>query len=260
MPSPDAKNQHPFRAEASALSGSVREPLHKEIPLLAPVALPHSGGFATKRSGAFNLDEVVSCSSAYTLLTARRSASGAILALATAVIEDLNILQVATARRIVAQISVTIARDGAPRRISLAGSRFEGLRLAGHDSVPRLSLALHQPIGGASGPELPLTWHNFSQWAAAKYGRMMGSVPRSEAGEPVLCSLVEGFEGAHPSHASGHVVDIPGFGKIILGELQVSGDSLRLVSIRAELGCPVTGVVTGPTTDISGGGGTGGPD
>jgi hypothetical protein len=63
------------------------------------------------------------------------------------------------------------------------------------------------------------------------------------------CSLVDGFE---DQKECGHVVDIPGFGRIFLGELFITPYSAQLVSIRAELGCPVTGKIT---VNCSGGGG-----
>jgi hypothetical protein len=233
-----------YRLDASALSGFLTEPFQKDIPTLAPTALPQAGGFATARAGAFNLDEIVSAASAYTLVTARRSDNGSILALATAVIEDLNILEIVTARRIVAQITVTIPKDKEPRRISFAGSRFEGLRLAGHKGVARLSRAW-QPIANNSGADLPLLWKGFLDDNAQ---------PRN-----LDSSLVEGFEGPDGETLwGGHIVKIPGYGEIILGQLDVTHESVKLISIRAVLGCQVTGVVTGPTPMISGGGGSGG--
>jgi hypothetical protein len=287
MQSFDNKRFHSFRADANALGGFLKEPLDKHIPTLAPVSLSAAGGFATARSGAFNLDEVVSCASAYTLVTGRESESGesqsegSISTLTTAVVEDLNILEVVTAERIVAQIAVTIPNGKGPRRISLAGSRFEGLRLAGRDCVPKLNLALHQPIGNG-GHELPLTWGTIRragqsqadklmgwfegrgkgafEWAKSRHGWMTTSASQLEEGDPLLCSLVDGFEGSESNGHCGHIVEIPGFGRIILGELRVSRDSVQLVSIRAELGCPIRGVVTGPTPAMSGGGGQGNAD
>lgn len=274
----DKQNRfHSFQADANALGGFLEEPFEKAIPTLAPVSLPAAGGFATARSGAFNLDEVVSCSSAYTLVTGRQSRNDdSISTLATAVVEDLNILEVVTAKRIVAQISVTIPNQG-ERRISLAGSRFEGLRLAGRDSVPTLNATLSQAEAGDNGRELPLTWKSFWQagrsqadtlvggfagrgegafeWAKNRHGWMKTSAPQPSEGDPVLCSLVENCGSSHVTSSTGHIVEIPGFGRIILMELRVSRDAVRLVSIRAELGCPVHGVVTGPSPAVSGGGG-----
>ena len=76
MQSFNNKTHYSFRADANALGGFLEEPLHKHIPTLAPVSLPAVGGFATARSGAFNLDEVISCASAYTLVTGRESEFG----------------------------------------------------------------------------------------------------------------------------------------------------------------------------------------
>jgi hypothetical protein len=67
----------------------------------------------------------------------------------------------------------------------------------------------------------------------------------------VLCSLVDGLGGA--AGEFGHIVDIPGIGRIYVGELLISPHSVRFISIRADLGCPVRGQVFGPTAQISGG-------
>jgi len=158
------------------------------------------------------------------------------------VIEDLNILEIVTARRIVAQITVTIPEGKEPRRISFAGSRCEGLHLAGHDRVARLSRTL-QPVDSSSGPELPLLWQDLLD------EQVKSGTPRS---------LVEGFEGPEGNRWDGHIFKIPGYGEIILGQLDVTHESVQLISIRAVLGCQVTGVVTGPTPMISGGGASGG--
>lgn len=280
MQSLDKKPFYSFRADANALGGFLEAPFQKVIPTLAPVSLPAAGGFATARSTAFNLDEIVSFDAAYTLVTGRQSnEDGSISTLATAVVEGLNILEVVTAERIVAQLSVTIAKGNGPRRISLGGSGFEGLRLAGRDCRPNLNSSLQQPDGDKSGYGSPVTWRaiqqagrkqaerlinrfrdggdeNAYQWALNRHG-WMTSEPRPEGGGRVLCSLVDGFETTDERSSDGHIVDIPGFGRIILGELLVSHDSVQLVSIRAELGCPIKGVVTGPTPAISGGGGSG---
>src|SRR5262249_38425209 len=107
MLSPDRKYRpSSFWLDASALSGFVTEPFEKNIPTLLPSTLPQAGGFATARTGAFNLDELVSVSSAYTLVAARMEGRS-LVTLATAVVEDLNILQIVTARRVVAQLMVT---------------------------------------------------------------------------------------------------------------------------------------------------------
>jgi hypothetical protein len=264
-----------FRVDANALGGFLEEPLPKIIPTVAPVSLPPVGGFATARSEGFNLDEIVSCSCAYTRVSGTvHRADGSVSMLTTAVVEDLNILEVVTAERIVAQVSISIPRGSNEFQISLAGSGFEGLRLSGRDNRPTLNSELNPP---GSGHELPLAWQDIEragrsqakqlinsfkargdkdaeQWAQKRHGWMTPD-PLPGNGRHLLCSLVDGFVGEESNGACGHIVEIPGFGRIILGELYVSRDSVQLVAIRAELGCPVAGSVS-----VASVGGGGGPD
>jgi hypothetical protein len=52
--------------------------------------------------------------------------------------------------------------------------------------------------------------------------------------------------------SSGQVIDIPEVGRVILGALYVTDSYAQLVSIRAELGCPIKGKIT---VNCGGGGG-----
>src|SRR5258705_13696669 len=103
-----------FRADANALGGYLEKPFEKNIRTIAPVSLPSVGGFAMARSEAFTLDEIVSCSSAYTRVSGREI-GGSVSILVTAVVENLNLLEVVTARRIVSQVSISIPK-GAERQ------------------------------------------------------------------------------------------------------------------------------------------------
>jgi hypothetical protein len=266
-----------FRVDANALGGFLEEPLQKDVPTLAPVSLPPVGGFATARSEAFNLDEIVSCSAAYTRVSGREHhADGSISISTAAVVEDLNLLEVVTAKRVVAQVSIFIPGGSTELQISFAGSRFEGLLLAGCDNPPTMNSTLSPPGcgpgGGPNGHGLPLTWqdikgagqsqaekliHDFKdrgdkdahEWALKRHGWMI-SDPLPGYGGSLLCSLVDGF-GEDSNAPGGHIVEIPGFGRIFLGEVRVYRDSVQLVAIRAELGCPVKGKIS----ICSGGGG-----
>ena len=249
-----------FHADANALGGFLEEPLRKIIPTVAPVSLPAVGGFATARSEGFNLDEIVSCSSAYSRVSGtEHHEDGSISILTTAVVEDLNLLEVVTAKRIVTQLSISIPKGNHGLRISLAGSRFEGLRLAGRDSEPTPNAKLNPPAG------MCLTWQDIQtagqsqaeqlieifkargdkdadRWAEERHGWMTVDPPPGGSGN-LLCSLVDGFGGKGSIASCGHIVEIPGFGRFFFGELRVSHDSAQLVAIRAELGCPVKGKV-----------------
>jgi hypothetical protein len=276
--------QYSFRVDANALGGFFEEPLQKDIPTLAPVSLPPVGGLATARSAAFNLGEIVSCSSAYTRVIGREHhADGSISISAAAIVEDLNLLEVVTAKRVVAQVSIFIPAGSTELQFSFAGSRFEGLLLAGCEDPPTMNSTLCPPGGAPGGtPDgepvghgLPLTWQDIQgagrsqaemliddfkergekdayQWALKRHG-WMTSDPLPVHGGSLLCSLVDGF-GEDSNAPCGHIVEIPGFGRIFLGEVRVSRNSVQLVAIRAELGCPVKGKIS---ICSGGGGGTG---
>jgi hypothetical protein len=210
-----------LRADASAVGGYLDEPIERQIPTLAPVSLPAVGGFAMARSEGFTFEEIVSCSAAYTRVSGRESTrDGSSSLLVTAVVENLNILEVVRARRIVTQLEISIPGEPGPIGISLAGSGFEGLHLAGHECRAKLSSGLQSP-GDANGDGL-LRWEDVRQ-----VGSTQGGYARA--------SLVDTLEGA--SRCRGHIVDIPEFGQIILGELLISRNAVQLIGIRAELGC-----------------------
>jgi hypothetical protein len=222
MESISGKRFYSFRADANALGGYLETPFVANIPTLTPVSLPTVGGFAMARSEAFTLDEIVRCSSAYTRVSGRENADESASILVRAVVNDLNIRNVVTATRIVAQVSITLPKDKGPPTFSLAGSCFEDLRVAGP--------------GGAQSPDWP-DIQRIGQTKAAEQAQnyqWLNSDPTPAEG---------GGESGPQANGGGrpHRLVIPGFGRIILGELLLSRDSVQLVAIRADLGCPVTG-------------------
>jgi len=68
----------------------------------------------------------------------------------------------------------------------------------------------------------------------------------------ILCSLIQKIQGDCPWVPFGHVIVIPEFGKVILGELLVDHNSFRLTMIRLELGCPTEASVGACNTGING--------
>jgi hypothetical protein len=268
-----------LRADANALGGYLEKPLQKAIPTLAPVSLPAVGGVATARSEAFTLDEIVSCSAAYTRVSGRENpvkdgiSSSSLLV--TAVVEDLNILEVVRAERVVAQLSIDLS-SGSALKISLAGSAFEGLWLAGKKCHPDLNEDLQKPgltwedvrgAGLTQGEKVLPDFQKFSedayQWALSRHRRMSPNPKKpadgDSAGQPVgggsaQVSLVNSLSVSGFGRSCGHVVEIPHFGRIIFGELLISRETVQLVAIRAELGCVTGGRIT---ACCGGGGGTG---
>jgi hypothetical protein len=180
------------------------------------------------------------------------------------VVEGLNILEVVTAERLVAQLSVVYPRDGRYLEISLAGSHFDRLRLGGCDAFPRLNptllcaakaridFSVFRQTGreqARSIVENPEADRDGFQWVLNRF-RWMAEGPEEK--QCVLCSLVDGLDGAVPGTSIGHAVEIPDFGRIFLGELLVCPGSVQFAWIRAELGCSVSGGVSAASARANG--------
>lgn len=249
---------HYLRADATALGGHLEEPIEKPIPTLVPVSLPAVGGFTTARSGAFCFEEIISCSAAYTRVSGQEHPDSSSSILATAVVENLNILEVVRADRIVAQLSISVPAQDAPIKFSVTGAAFEGLQIAGQACRPKLNADLQGTeradglitredawrvgcaqtktlLAGLKTPQDGATY----QWALRRQQRMAAVTPPASGVAP--CSLIDSLEGA--SRSSAHVLEIPGFGRFIFGELFVANEYVQLVGIRVDLGCPVSGAV-----------------
>ncbi len=259
-----------LRGDANALGGHLEKPIERTIPTLAPVSLPAVGGFSAARSGAFNLEEIVSFSAAYTRVSGRENAAdGSSSILVTSVVEDLNILEVVRAERIAMQLSISIPGEpGQAIHISTAGSAFEGLQLAGQECRLKLNPILQRPesadglvtwqdawrvghgqaetlLAGLKGRQDGTTY----QWASKMQQGMAGNPPLWGAAR---CSLIDSLETSGASRCSAHVVEIPEFGRIILGQLLISPDFVQLQGIRVDLSCSVCGQISGIQADGGG--------
>ncbi|MGO8720707.1 MAG: hypothetical protein ACLQMO_16055 [Acidobacteriaceae bacterium] len=271
----EAKKVFYYDADASSLGGFVEEPFQAVIPSQASVSLPAVGGYATTRTESFNFKEIVSCRCAYTRVSGRMiQEDGPWTTQVTSVIEGLNILEIVTAERIVAQISVEHPREGSAAGISFAGSHFERLRVGGQDVCPVLNSSLMGIGPGADNIPSRLMWpgllragqeqarelvrsvtespdRSAYEWVLQRYGWME---PKRELQKDgcVLCSLTDGVEGTVPGKTIGHFVEIPDFGRIFLGELMAFPRSVQLTMVRAELGCNVQAQVSASVTHING--------
>jgi hypothetical protein len=260
-----------YQAGANPLGGFFEAPFQQTIPSPASISLSPAGGLLTARTEAFNFDGKVSCSSASSRVEGREVQEGeSISILVTSVVEGLNILDVLAADQIVAQLSITYPRDGGGRRISVAGSHFENLRLGGRNVYAALNSRLlnsggqsaSAPVTGAviaatgrkqaadltrdiSDAKAQDPW----AWALERFGWM---AQQNSGSVLALCALVDGVEGDLPGTSFGHIIEIPNFGRIFLGELLVSVDYAQLTMVRAELGCSVSGSLTASVSQNGG--------
>jgi hypothetical protein len=266
----NAKKTFYYHADANSLGGFVEKPFSKSIPTQSSASLPQVGGVTTNRTEAFNFEELISCSSAYTRVSGREMGpDGPWSVTATAVVEGLKILEVLTADRLVVQVSVEYPRDGGDISVSLAGSSFEGIRLGGCNAPlitnPNLlcgaKTAITYPTFLREGREQADNLvkgvkadksGDDREWLVERFG-WMASNQKQEEGQCILASLVNGVSQPIPGISIGHAVEIPDFGRLFLGELLVCQSSIQVSSFRAELGCGTHAQVNGPTARVRGG-------
>ncbi len=266
----DSQRFHYYHADANALGGSIHRPLKKVIPAQASVSLPAAGGFTSARSGAFHFEDLAS----YRAASCRVSGSvdertGDSTTLVTAVVEGLNLLDMITVERVVSQISTERPPEGCAPRVTFVGSQFIGLRIAGFPVEPVINLNLLVP--SYDGPKRP--WlknakllksareqhaqrisgeHAAPDWLVRRYGWIGSDEKIAEHGH-VHASLVNGFTGTIPGKTWGHIVEIAGVGRFYFGEVSMYDHVYRLTMVRAEIGSPTGGDISGGTTGSNGG-------
>jgi len=125
---PEAPNEHLYHAEATVLKGHLHLPLSPYIHPQAFARLPEEGGYISQHAHDYRLEHVIAYSRAYTQVAGNQEIKKGrgFNTLSTAVVEGLNVLDVVTADRVVAQLSTEhpLQRGKHTPRISLLGTRF----------------------------------------------------------------------------------------------------------------------------------------
>jgi hypothetical protein len=157
-----ADNAHYFHAEAHALTGMLKLPFKEEIKKQAFVKLEGEladlneedraqRSYLSQHAKNFRLEGIISYATAHTQVSGHDSHKhdGASVTLATSVVEDLNVLNVVTADRVVGQISTTHIPGEYSPHVTFLGTHFENLRIFRHRVFPKLDLLLcgERPVG-----------------------------------------------------------------------------------------------------------------
>jgi hypothetical protein len=259
--------KHYYNARATVLSGHLYLPLVQEIKPQALVELPVEGGYYSQRAENYRLEGVISFRSAYTQVAGNRDTKPGHgwTTLTTTAIEGLNVLDVVTADRVVGQTITEHPLEGYVPSVNFLGTRFENLRIAGHPVKLDLDLNIlgSKPANdGSYAQDSGVVSRVSKQYARIletedlpealreRYNRLHSSLGRPEA---VECSLVNQAAGDYPGRTYGHVVDVPDFGKVLLGGLKVIHENFKegtgtarkttinLIMIDLQLGCAVGG-------------------
>ena len=251
-----------YHAHGSAIGGAITQPFKADIETNAATSLPIIGGFASAKSGAYQMKDVISFSSAHTYVSGIQTGDGEHSSVVTCVVEGLNILHMITADRIIGKLS-SKHKDGEPTETIPLGSSFEKLKIGGRDVEVDVNheLFLQYPTYAGllkhfeSGTSIP---------AKARY--QWGS--SSEEVPPALANgmLMEAGAGWHKSNgmlhtsmvkqvraagsgnpaeelAYAYAIQIPHVGNLYLGEYFASADIKRFTMLRLELGSPYKGIV-----------------
>jgi hypothetical protein len=276
-----------YHAFAIGVSGRITAPFDEIIPVQASCALPEGGGFGTSRVDDFQFRNILSFGSADAVVAGSDSpADNNSLdgltefekqkttpdpkgpshdAVATVIVEGLNVLSIVTADRIVARIASSHPFDiDKPSSITPIGSYFENLRIAGHKIT--LDLALDRFAKFDTAQSVRDAFENNTDNFRDEFKRM--SLIREDVRLPqrlckylpwrgwdsdqkipekngiIACSLVRNIEGLGPELTPyGHVIHVKGFGVIRLAELKITNSARRLTMLHIDLGSTPTGSV-----------------
>ena len=260
---------HTFNALAKVLEGDLRLPMVQKIPTQAHALLDAEGGYRAQHTTGYRLEGILSFSAGHSQVAGHRSTKPGQgwTTLVTTVIEDLNVLEVLTADRVVGQIITEHPLVGYVPSISFLGTRFENLRIAGHRVELEMDLNIlgEKPANDAPyAKDTGVASRVSSQYGRIRehqdlpaellerYNRLSSTLGGSEA---VECSLVNQAAGRYPGKSFGHVITIPGFGAITLAKLTVTHEdyqqetgvpkktTVSLTMIDLKLGCVIDGTV-----------------
>jgi hypothetical protein len=131
---------HQYHADAHLLSGVLERPIMQSIPQQAQLSLlDWRGGHLYQRVQGYDLEGLLSFKSGYTRVSGYRSErKHAFVTIATSVIEGLNVFDVLTADRVVAQVTTSHPEPhgddlGHVPNVTFLGTQFANLKISGYD-------------------------------------------------------------------------------------------------------------------------------
>jgi hypothetical protein len=289
---------HEYHANAHVLSGHLQRPIDEKIERQAPVALnDRRGGHFTRSTQDFSVEGLISFTKGETRVSgARNLKDNGWVTLSTSSLEGLNVFEIITADRLVSQLSTDHAYyegdvpQGHVPHVTFLGTQFKNLRVAGFPVTLTLNLGIcgDRPANDKSYLEDPTflagvknqTSEIVKKIAKAsglpkelkeQYDEKLAHIDKliraCEAGdqgirEPITCSVVQSVGEIPGVQSFGHVLVIPEFGTVALGEVVV-GETIdkaynrpdpyfELTSIRMKLGCVGDGTIAAATTAANG--------
>jgi hypothetical protein len=290
-----------FHGEAHVLSGHLQRPVEQKIEKHAEIILrDQKDGHLTRFTEEVNIEGLVSFKSGRTRVSGSRSLKDdpknhGFVTVATSVIERLNVFEVITADRVVAQVSTDYPLDSGRKdkdgkteqtnypHVTFLGTHFDNVRVNGGMLTVKLNLGI---VGEREGDTSYLSHRSFLDRARKQTekianakdlpkelqsvfaGRLkaMDNLKGSDK-RKVTFSIVENIDNldAIPIpgvKTFGHILILPHFGTVSLGEVDVSevlyeGSSVpsnlfELTMLQINMGCVGDGTVTGAVVAANG--------
>lgn len=256
---------HTFNALGKVIEGNLRMPLTQTIPTQAHAELAPEGGYRVQHTTDYRLEGLVSLSAGHSQVSGSFGSKPdhGWSTLVTTVIETLNVMQVFTSPRVVGQIITEHPLVGYVPSVSFLGTWFDYLRVAGHPVHLDLDLDIMGPKPANDGsyirdPEFLrrvsdqydriLAIEDLPEDLREKYNKLAASLGKTDT---VECSLVNSASGAYPGRTYGHIIRIPEFGTVVLGELFITQEdpdpatgalkktTVTLTMLNFKLGCAI---------------------
>src|SRR5512141_2510254 len=126
------KRTHTFHGEAHALSGLINNPFQQDVPKQANLSLAETGGYRSNWIGEFEVESIASFGQAWTqVVGSAESEDGPWNTMSSTTLENVNVLNVLTADRMVAQITTEHPKEGYVPKVSFVGTQFVNLKIGG---------------------------------------------------------------------------------------------------------------------------------
>lgn len=281
-------SQWTYQGSAYGFAGEIERPLRQVIPTQAATVLGASGGRGQDRVEKFKLEGIVSFDAAYVEVGGSfDDCHNRHTSYSSATIENLNILNVVTADKVVSRIAVyspEVGDDKGELTFNITGSHFDNLKIAGHKIDVKLASHIfheynqHSKIANAHRQgdldqwllgskikdseldKLEKEYHalgGMSQVIKAWKQRGANRSTDSMTFSPMNHVRVEEHAGDNTElRGYGSFICIPKFGVVRLAELTARKHCINLVMLRVDMCSTGTGGTTGGGTS-GGGAGTG---
>ena len=152
-PRSDGERYHVYHAEAHVLSGNLKHPIDQPIEKQARVVLEKTreAGHISESVREISLEGLISFKAGHSHASGSKIEKKDLwgndhsgwVTLSTSVLEGLNVFEVITADRVVAQVSTEHAmKNGHVPKVTFLGTRFENLRVGGYPVKVELDLGI----------------------------------------------------------------------------------------------------------------------